>query len=226
MVHEHLSVKAETGRATIKLIGTMLGGVLVLASFVAYWTFSRHGAGKDSAVWYRDVLAATGAILLAAPLWWHAIKALLSGHLHMDELVALAILAAMATRQYQTAGVVAFFLLISILIETRTALGARSAIEGLMRLTPTKARRLRENGTEEIVEAHALRPGDTVVVLPGDNVPADGKIIEGHSTLNQANITGESLPAEKVEGDEVFGGTNNVTGALQVRVTKVGHDTT
>jgi len=78
-------------------------------------------------------------------------------------------------------------------------LGARSAIEGLMRLTPTRARRLRENGTEEIVEAHALRPGDTVVVLPGDNVPADGKIVEGHSTLNEANITGESLPAEKVE---------------------------
>jgi Zn2+/Cd2+-exporting ATPase len=225
MVHEHLSVKSETGRATAKLMATMLGGVLVLASFVAYWVF-KMSAGPSTAEFYRDVLAATGAVLLAAPLWWHALKALISGHLHMDELVALAILAAMAKQDYQTAGVVAFFLLISILIETRTALGARAAIESLMRLTPTKARRLLENGDVEEVEAHALRTGDLVVALPGDNIPADGLIIEGQSTINEANITGESLPAEKATGDEVFGGTANVTGALRIRVTKVGADTT
>ena len=75
------------------------------------------------------------------PLWAHAAHCLLTGHMHMDEMVALAILAAMATGEYQTAGVVAFFLLLSMLIESRTALGARAAIEGLMRLTPTKARR-------------------------------------------------------------------------------------
>ena len=211
MAHDHLSVKTETGRATAKLIATMLGGVLVLASFLAALAF---GCGRSpSGAFYRDVLAAVGALLLAVPLWGHALKALFTGHLHMDELVALAILAAMAKGEYQTAGVVAFFLLISILIETRTALGARAAIEGLVRLTPTKARRLRDDGTQEEVEAHALLPGDIVLALPGDNVPADGQIIEGHSTINEANITGESLPAEKVAGDEVFGGTNNVTGA-------------
>ena len=226
MVHDHLSVKSETGRATAKLVATMLGGVLVLASFLADWLFSEAGSNPQSGAFYRDILAGFGALLLAVPLWWHALKALLTGHLHMDELVALAILAAMAKGEYQTAGVVAFFLLISILIETRTALGARAAIEGLVRLTPTKARRLREDGTQEEVEAHALQPGDVVLALPGDNVPADGEIIEGHSTINESNITGESLPAEKVAGDEVFGGTSNVTGALRIRVTKVGHDTT
>jgi len=204
----------------------MLGGVLVLGSFVVYLLFRAYGLDAQSAVFYRDILAAIGALLLAVPLWLHAIKALLSGHLHMDELVALAILAAMAKGEYQTAGVVAFFLLISILIETRTALGARAAIEGLIRLTPTKARRLLPDGTQEQTEAHALRPGDLVLVLPGDNIPADGQIVEGHSTINEANITGESLPAEKAVGDEVFGGTNNVTGALKIKVTKVGHDTT
>lgn len=225
MVHDHLSVKSETGRATAKMIATLLGGVLVCASFVAESVFGRQG-DPEGAAFYRDSLAFVGALLLAVPLWWHALATLLTGHLHMDELVALAILAAMASGEYQTAGVVAFFLLISILIETRTALGARAAISGLMRLTPTKARRLGGDGREETVEAHALKPNDTVLILPGDNIPADGVIIDGRSTINEANITGESLPAEKEVGQEVFGGTNNVTGALKVRVTKVGPDTT
>ena len=227
MVHDHLSVKAETGKATVKLVATMLGGVLVLTSFLAGWLFSAYGTDGESGKFYRDVLALIGALLLAVPLWAHALKSLLSGHMHMDELVSLAILAAMATGEYQTAGVVAFFLLISILIETRTALGARAAIEGIVRLTPTKARRLRPEGDgEDEVEAHLLRPGDRVLVLPGDNIPADGQIVDGHSTINEANVTGESLPVEKAAGEEVFGGTNNVTGALRIEVTKVGADTT
>jgi Cd2+/Zn2+-exporting ATPase len=222
MAHDHMTVTSETGWATAKLVATLLGGVLVAASFLAPWAFG----GGESGAFYRDVLAAIGAILLAVPLWWHALKSLIGGELHMDEMVALAILAAMASREYQTAGVVAFFLLISILIETRTALGARAAIAGIIRLTPTKARRLRQDGTTDEVDAHKLSPGDTVLVRPGDNVPADGQIVEGGSAINEANITGESLPVEKSAGDEVFGGTSNVTGALTVRVTKVGADTT
>lgn len=222
MAHDHLSVKSETWRATAKLVATMLGGMLVLASFVANWLFS-DGSGDNL---QAKILAAVGALLLAIPLWWHAAHCLFSGHMHMDELIALAILAAMCAGEFQEAGVVAFFLLITNLIETRTALGARAAIEGLVRLTPTRARRLRDDGSEEEVEAHRLTPGDVVVVRPGDNVPADGQITNGASTLNEANITGESLPVEKGVGAEVFGGTSNVTGALQVRVTKVGSDTT
>ena len=225
MVHDHMSVKSETGRATAKLVATMLGGVLVLTSFLAGWLFNR-GGGSESGEDYSKLLALIGALLLAVPLWWHALKGLFTGHMHMDELVALAILAAMAKADYQTAGVVAFFLLLSNLIESRTALGARAAIEGLIRLTPTKARRLREQGDEEEVEAHVLRREDVVLVRPGDNIPADGRIIDGHSTISEANITGESLPVEKAVGDEVFGGTSNVTGALRIKVTKVGADTT
>ncbi|MCK4341653.1 MAG: cadmium-translocating P-type ATPase [Phycisphaerae bacterium] len=226
MAHDHLSVKAETGRATLKLIATMLGGTLVGASFLAGWLFSDSAAGEESGRFYRDILALIGALLLAVPLWWHALVSLVTGRMAMDEMVSLAILAAIATGKYQTAGVVAFLLLISILIETRTALGARAAIEGIIRLTPTKARRIGDEGREEEVEAHILRPGDMVLALPGDNIPADGRIVEGHSTISEANVTGESLPVEKTEGDEVFGGTNNVTGALKIEVTKVGADTT
>jgi Cd2+/Zn2+-exporting ATPase len=228
MKHDRLSLQAETGRATAKLVAVLLGGVFVLASFVAGWVLDDSASldGTQPVAFYSNVLAAIGALLLAIPLWAHALRCLLSGHMHMDELVAAAILAAFAAAEYQTAGVVAFFLLLSNLIETRSALGARAAIEGLMRLTPTRARRLATDGREEDVEAHRLRPGDVVLVRPGDNVPADGLIARGQSTINESNITGESLPAEKTEGDEVFGGTNNLTGAIEVRVTKAGADTT
>ena len=228
MSHDRLSLQVETGRATSKLIGTLMGGVLVLSSFVAQWAYSDSTAlhAESTANFYSDLLAIMGALLLAIPLWKHALDCMWHGHMHMDELVALAILAAFASGDYQTAGVVAFFLLLSNLIETRTALGARASIEGLVRLTPTKAKRLNADGSEVEVDAPDLRPGDVVVVRPGDNVPADGQIVRGQSTINEANITGESLPVEKSEGMEVFGGTSNVTGALQVRVTKAGADTT
>jgi Zn2+/Cd2+-exporting ATPase len=227
MQNDRLSLQVETGRATTKLIVTFIGGVLVLASFVAGWLFSGSTSIRGGTVnFYSDVLAAVGGLLLALPLWKHAIECLFSGHMHMDELVALAILAAFAIGDFQTAGVVAFFLLLSNLIETRTALGARAAIAGLVRLTPTRARRVAADGSEQEVEAHNLKPGDVVLVRPGDNVPADGIIIKGSSTISEANITGESLPVEKGEGLDVFGGTSNVTGAIHVRVTKAGADTT
>lgn len=230
MQHDRMDLKIETGRATAKLVATLLGGVLVLASFLVPYIFHLGSDGKgdlhEQARFYRDLLALVGALLLAIPLWWHAIHCLATGHMHMDELVAVAILAAFAVYDYQTAGVVAFFLLLSNLIETRTALGARAAIASLVRLTPTKARRINADGSETELEAHNLKPGDLVLVRPGDNVPADGVIVRGSSAINEANITGESLPVEKAEGVEVFGGTSNVTGALQIRVTKAGHDTT
>ncbi|MBN1491300.1 MAG: cadmium-translocating P-type ATPase, partial [Phycisphaerae bacterium] len=148
------------------------------------------------------------------------------GHTHMDELVAMAVVAAMATGQYREAGVIAFFLIVANLIETRTALGARASIESLIRLTPTRAHRVAADGSEEEVDAKDLRPGQMIRVRPGDNIAADGEIVVGETIVNQANITGESMPVEKGVGDEVFSGTNNITGAIDIRVTKAGSDTT
>src|SRR5690606_37519111 len=92
--------------------------------------------------------------------------------------------------------------------------------------TPTKARKLGPDGSESEVEAKDLRPGDRVRIRPGDNIPGDGVVESGFSTVNEANITGESLPVDKGEGQDVFGGTINLSGLIDVKITKSGADTT
>jgi len=220
MAHDILkkSIEAQTGRASLFIIGILVGGVLVINSYIAAWVFD------DS--FYGDALALLGAGLLAIPILVHALRHLAAGHMHMDELVALAVIAALAASDYKAAGAVAFFLLLANLIETRTALGARASIESLVRLAPTKAHRLTPGGAEEEVDPRELAAGDVVRVRPGDNIPADGEVISGQSSVNQANVTGESLPVDKAVGDEVFSGTNNLTGAIDVKVTRAGEDTT
>jgi Cd2+/Zn2+-exporting ATPase len=126
---------------------------------------------------------------------------------------------------YQQAGIIAFFMLMGQIIETRTAEGARTSIESLIKLTPPKARRITAQGEEEVATG-LLAVGDVIRVRPGDNIAADGVIVAGQGSFNQANITGESLPVDKKPGDEVFASTQNLTGALEIRVTRAGEDTT
>ena len=220
MAHDILkdSVEAQTGRAGLLIIGILVGGVLVINSYIASWVFDNP--------FYSNVLALGGALLLGTPIIIHAVKHLSHGHMHMDELVALAVIAAITATDYRAAGAVAFFLLLANLIETRTALGARASIEALVHLAPTKAHLVDDAGGERQVDPRDLKPGDVVRVRPGDNVPADGEIVSGQSSINQANVTGESLPVDKVVGDEVFAGTNNMSGAIDVKVTRAGADTT
>jgi Cd2+/Zn2+-exporting ATPase len=220
---EH-SLQSQTGRASVLIIGILAGGVLVLLSYVSDWVFAdmENMQGRN---WYSDVLALAGALLLGIPIIVHATKCLLHGHTHMDELVALAVIAAIAALDYKAAGVVAFFLLLANLIETRTALGARASIESLLHLAPKKAVRLTDSGEEE-VDPRELNEGDVVRVRPGENIPADGVIISGRTSIDEANVTGESLPVDKGEGDDVFSGTNNETGAVDVKVSRAGEDTT
>ncbi len=222
---EDHSVKAQTGRATLLIVGILVGGVFLLLSYLADWFFAGY-AELDGRNPYADGLALLGALLLGIPIVIHGLKELIHGHAHMDELVALAVVAAISSIDYKAAGVVAFFLLLANLIETRTALGARASIESLLRLSPKKARRLRPDGSEEDVDPKELAEGDRVRVRPGDNIPADGVVESGTSSVNQANVTGESLPVDKSEGDEVFSGTSNVAGSLDIRVTRAGEDTT
>ena len=230
MAHEHLHFKQDIAvehthgkqiRVSIALLGTLAGGMLLLNSIVGKSKFI-FGSGSFQA----EIFALAGAVLLGAPIIWHAIKSLLKKETHMDELVALAIVAAIATQQYVAAGVVAFFMLLSELVESRTALGARASIESLIKLTPQKANRLNRDGSETEVSAGEIRPGDVVRVRPGDNIPVDGDVLKGLSSINEATITGEALPVDKVPGMQVFAGTTNLTGALDITVTKAGKDTT
>jgi len=230
MAHEHLHFKqditaehthGEQVRVSVALLGTLAGGVLLLNSIVGKSIFL-YGPGSFQA----EILALAGAVLLGAPIVWHAIKSLLKKESHMDELVALAIVAAIATQQYVAAGVVAFFMLLSELVESRTALGARASIESLVKLTPSTASRLAPDGSETEVAVAEIKPGDVVRVRPGDNIPVDGDVIKGLSSVNEATITGEALPVDKVPGMQVFAGTTNLTGALDITVTKAGSDTT
>jgi Cd2+/Zn2+-exporting ATPase len=219
------SVERQTSRTVVLILGILLGGILVLLSYLAVWLFP-DPASPSGRNFVSDTLAVLGAFLLGLPILVEAAKEILHGHMHMDELVALSVIAAVAAGDYKAAGAVAFFLLLANLIETRTALGARASIEGLMRLAPKKAHRLAKDGTEEMVDPKGLSPGDIVRVRPGDNIPADGIIVEGQSTINQANVTGESLPVDKGVGEEVFSGTTNLAGSMDVRVARAGADTT
>jgi len=236
MPHDHLKdISAQTRKSKLLLIATLMGGMLVVSSFIVETGFVEGLLFQNSTIRdsvgvpqnpYSAFIAFFGAILLGIPLMWHAIKHLFAGQMHMDELVALAIGAAIALGEYQMAGVIAFFMIISNLIETRTALGARQAIESLLKLTPQKAYRLDDAGQETPVSAKNLRPGDVIRVRPGDNIPADGIVVHGESTVNQANVTGESMPVDKAVDEDVFSGTSNLTGALDIRVTKAGSETT
>ena len=222
------SVERQTGRAGLLIVGILVGGVFVILSYIAGLIFSDQTEVLDgkSYNFYRDTLAIIGTLMLGIPIIVHAAKHLAHGHMHMDELVALAVVAAVASTDYQAAGAVAFFLLLANLVETRTALGARASIEGLVRLSPRKAHRLTADGREELVDPQELKPGHVIRVRPGDNIPADGQVVSGQSSVNQANITGESIPVDKAPGDEVFSGTNNLAGAIDIEVTRAGDDTT
>ncbi len=230
MAHEHLHFKEDIAaehthskqvRVSLALLGTLAGFMLLVSSFIAR---SRYLYGSGS--FQAEFLAMAAAILLGAPIVLHAIKSLIKKEMHMDELVALAVIAAFVTGNYITAGLVAFFMLLSELIETRTALGARASIESLIKLTPTKANLIEKDGSESEVNVSGLKPGDSIRARPGDNISADGEVIKGLSSVNEATITGESLPVDKVPGMQVFAGTTNLTGVLDITVTKAGKDTT
>jgi len=228
MSHKHLHLKDDIAvehtrgkqiRVSLALLGTLAGGTLLITSLFAKLIY---GPESDQA----EFLAMLSAVLLGAPIVIHAVKCLIQRQSHMDELVALAIVALFSTQNYVVAGVVAFFMLLSELMETRTALGARASIESLIKLTPTRANLITDDGSEKQVKVDKLKAGDLIRVRPGDNIPADGEVLKGLSSVNEATITGESLPVDKVPGMAVFAGTSNLTGALDITVTKAGKDTT
>ena len=140
-----------------------------------------------------------------------------------DVLVSIALIASLCIGEDFAAGEVAFIMQLGALLEDLTVAKARAGIEKLVHLTPQNARVIK-NGTETVIPAQKVEVGDIVRVLPGETIPVDGVILEGQTSVDQAVMTGESLPVDKAPGDEVASGTVNQFGSFEMRAAKVGED--
>ena len=163
-------------------------------------------------------------ILCGIPIVLEAIIGLITAFdIKADVLVSLALIASICIGEDFAAGEVAFIMQLGALLEDLTVAKARAGIEKLVHLTPQTARIL-QNGTEKIIPAEEVKVDDILRVLPGESVPVDGIILSGQTSINQAVMTGESLPVDKTEGDTVSSGTVNQFGAFEMKATKVGED--
>ncbi len=196
----------------------LIGGILLLATLVARQFGLVHGQ-------VANVPAAIAAILLGIPMLRAAWTEIRRVKPSSSSLAALAILAAFANENYMTAGGLAFILLVADQFVRRTAWGAQRAIESLVKLTPNTARII-ENGAEREVPAAEVHPGQMIRVRPGENLPVDGIVRSGRSSINQASLTGEAMPHGVQPGEPVYAGTTNITGTLEIEVTQVGGETT
>jgi Cd2+/Zn2+-exporting ATPase len=152
-----------------------------------------------------------------------AITAARSRTLDINVLMVVAVVGAMALGDWLEATTVVFLFSIAQWLEVRTMERARQAIRALIDLAPRDAL-VRRNGRDERVAVDAIAPGDEIVVRPGEKIPLDGVVLTGHSDVNEAPLTGESRPIDKGPGAEVFAGTINGRGAMEVRVTRLGRD--
>ena len=201
-----------------RLFIALAGGTLLLTS----WIGSLLGLQPQVA----QIPAAIGALMLVAPLAFGALKEMKLGRPSGDSLASLAVLAALANNLYLAAGFLAFFLWLSELILSRTAWGAQRAIRDLVELTPDIARLILNDGSEKETTLDQIRVGQKVRVRPGENLPVDGRVIAGQSSVNQASLTGEAIPIEASEGTAVYAGTTNLTGQLDIEVTAVAGEST
>lgn len=163
-------------------------------------------------------------ILCGIPIILEAVIGLVTEFdIKADVLVSIALIASIIIGEHFAAGEVAFIMQLGALLEDLTVEKARAGIEKLVHLTPRTARRLILN-KEEIVPAEQIRVGDILRVLPGETIPVDGVILSGQTSINQAVMTGESLPVDKSQGDEVLSGSVNQFGSFDMEAVKVGED--
>ena len=169
-------------------------------------------------------MAWVAIVLCGLPIILEAVIGLVTAFdIKADVLVSLALIASICIGEQFAAGEVAFIMQLGGLLEELTVARARAGIEKLVHLTPQTARVLRD-GEETVLPAEQVQVGDRLRVLPGESVPVDGVILAGQTSINQAVMTGESLPVDKTVGDPVSSGTVNQFGAFEMKATKVGED--
>src|SRR6266550_325411 len=165
------------------------------------------------------------AIVGGFPIFHEAYENIVQRRMTMELSMAIAIVAALAIREIFTALVITLFVLVAEILEGLTVGRGRTAIRHLVGLLPTTAT-VRRNESWQDVETKEIAVGDIVLVKPGTRIPVDGVVVGGHSFVDQATITGESMPAEKIRGTSVYAGTINQSGALEIQVDRMGRDTT
>jgi heavy metal translocating P-type ATPase len=171
-----------------------------------------------------SVIGVAGLLIGGWPIFREALENLLAKRMTMELSMSIAIVAAAAISEFFTALVITLFVLIAEVLEGMTVSRGRRAIRDLLDFLP-RAVSVRRGGSVAQVDAEALRVGDAVLVNPGGRIPVDGTVIAGHSFVDQARITGESMPIEKTAGAAVFAGSINQSGALEIVTERVGRDT-
>jgi Cu+-exporting ATPase len=207
-------------RPVLTLFGLLVGAVLLIV-IVGEWLgfFERV---TEVVPW----LVGVALVLVAgAPIFWTVLRAALRRQILSHTLMSLGVVAALAVGQWPTAAVVVFFMHTGTFVESFTTERSRRALKHLTTLVP-KLARLEQQGEEVEVPVEVIQVGDTVIVRPGEALPVDGEVVSGQATLDQAAITGESMPVEVGPGSQVFAATIARLGSLRVRATQVGRNTT
>ncbi len=207
-------------RAVLSLIGVVFGVVLFVV-VIGEWF------GLFEAITARVPWPVGLAIVLLSgyPVFRNVLRATLKGQIISHTLMTLGVIAALAVGEWATAAVVVFFMRVGDYAEHFTAERARKAVRDLTALAPQTARVLRE-GAESLVALDQVRLGDRIIVRPGEQIPVDGEVLQGQATIDQATITGESMPVEAGPGSRVFASTFARLGSLQIRADGIGADTT
>lgn len=211
--HGHQDHNHQIGSAEYARLGVL--AIIIVASLTGWWRPFMD----------RDWLAFAGTVIGGFPIYREAWENLLKRRMTMELSMTIALLSALAIGQFFTAIVIAFFVLFAELLEGYTVGSGRRAIEKLVSTLPRRVTVWRD-GREVELHTDDLSAGELIVIRPGERIPADGTVIRGSSYVDQSSITGESLPIEKVEQSEVFAGTINKNGVLEVKVEWVGRDTT
>jgi len=193
--------------------------LFVAAAAAAIWFF---GGARNP---YITGIGVICTLVGGFPIFHEAYENIVQRRMTMELSMAIAIVAALAIREIFTALVITLFVLVAEILEGLTVSRGRTAIRHLVGLLPTTATVRRNDGWQS-VDTKEIAVGDIVLVKPGARIPVDGLVAGGHSFVDQATITGESMPAEKTNGSSIYAGTINQSGALEIRVDRIGRDTT
>ena len=197
---------------------TLTSGLLIALGFVSLWTM-----GNSELFEWALIIA---SIFGVTPIAIQAYQALKVKVVSIDVLVTIAVVGAFLIKNFEESAIVTFLFLFGAFLEQRTLNKTRSAIKELTEMAPESALKLREDGEFEEVEVDEVAVGDVLLVKTGAKVPVDGTVISGEGSINEASITGESIPVAKEKGSKVYAGTILDNGTLQIVADRVGEDTT